>query len=140
MIDCTRRRLWPSLRPAATRRFRGSSRRAATAAASATSRLRRQRHRRHRRQHQPRRLRPLTEEEVFARKTVDQLNAEKPLDDVFFDLDKSELRDRRQARAAEGRDWMKKWTSVADHASKGTATRAAARSTTSRSATAAPPP
>src|SRR5579884_3120276 len=32
---------------------------------------------------------PLTEEEIFARKSVDELNAEHPLDDVFFDLDKS---------------------------------------------------
>src|SRR5215218_1222615 len=32
---------------------------------------------------------PLSEEEVFAGKTVDQLNAEKPLGDVFFDLDSS---------------------------------------------------
>src|SRR6185436_14113944 len=37
--------------------------------------------------------RPLTEEEIFARKSVDQLNAEKPLGDVFFDLDKSTVRD-----------------------------------------------
>src|SRR5437660_11631885 len=37
--------------------------------------------------------RPLSEEEIFARKSVDQLNAEKPLDDVFFELDKSEVRD-----------------------------------------------
>src|SRR5882762_8623553 len=37
--------------------------------------------------------RPLSEEEIFARKSVDQLNAEKPLDDVYFDLDKSEIRE-----------------------------------------------
>src|SRR5436309_16107796 len=37
--------------------------------------------------------RPLTEEEIFARKSVDQLNAERPLDDVYFDLDKFEIRD-----------------------------------------------
>ena len=42
--------------------------------------------------------RPLTEEEIFARKSVDQLNAERPLDDVYFDLDKSEIRD--DARAS----------------------------------------
>ena len=33
--------------------------------------------------------RALSEEEIFARKSVDQLNAEKPLDDVFFELDQS---------------------------------------------------
>ena len=37
--------------------------------------------------------RPLSEEEIFARKSVDQLNSERPLDDVFFDLDKSDIRD-----------------------------------------------
>src|SRR5262245_4404213 len=37
--------------------------------------------------------RPLTEEEIFARKSLDQLNAERPLDDVYFDLDKSEIRE-----------------------------------------------
>src|SRR6185436_713762 len=42
--------------------------------------------------------RPLTEEEIFARKSVDQLNAERPLDDVYFDLDKFEIRD--DARSA----------------------------------------
>ena len=36
---------------------------------------------------------PLTEEEIFARKSLDQLNAERPLDDVFFDLDQSSIRD-----------------------------------------------
>src|SRR5437764_7755938 len=36
--------------------------------------------------------RPLTEEEVFARKSVDQLNAEKPLSDVYFELDQSDIR------------------------------------------------
>src|SRR5438067_2128128 len=33
--------------------------------------------------------RALTEEEIFARKSVDDLNAERPLQDVFFDLDQS---------------------------------------------------
>src|SRR5947199_5979652 len=37
--------------------------------------------------------RPLSEEEIFARKSVEQLNAEHPLEDVFFDLDKSKLRE-----------------------------------------------
>src|SRR5438046_450811 len=37
--------------------------------------------------------RPLTEEEIFARKSVDQLNAEKPMDDVFFDLNEYSFRD-----------------------------------------------
>ena len=57
--------------------------------------------------------RPLTEEEIFARKSVDQLNAEKPLDDVFFDLDKSEFRDDARPALQKDADWLKKWGSVA---------------------------
>src|SRR5690242_12393630 len=56
--------------------------------------------------------RPLSEEEVFARKSVDQLNAEHPLDDVFFDLDKSEIRDDARSALQKDADWLKKWSSV----------------------------
>jgi peptidoglycan-associated lipoprotein len=55
---------------------------------------------------------PLTEEEIFARKSVDQLNAEHPLDDVFFDLDKSEIRDDARTPLQKDADWMKRWTST----------------------------
>jgi len=41
---------------------------------------------------------------------VDQLNAEKPLDDVFFDLDKSDLRDEARNALQKDADWMKRWT------------------------------
>ena len=57
--------------------------------------------------------RPLSEEEVFARKSVDQLNAEKPFDDVFFDLDKSSVREDAKPALQKDAEWMKKWTSVA---------------------------
>ena len=56
--------------------------------------------------------RPLTEEEIFARKSVDQLNAEKPMDDVFFDLDKSEVREDARPALQKDADWLKKWSSV----------------------------
>jgi peptidoglycan-associated lipoprotein len=52
---------------------------------------------------------PLSEEEVFARKSLDELNAEKPLGDVFFDLDKSDLKDEGRAALQKDADWMKKW-------------------------------
>jgi peptidoglycan-associated lipoprotein len=55
----------------------------------------------------------LTEEEVFARKSVDQLNAERPFDDVFFDLDKSSVREDAKPALQKDAEWMKKWTSVA---------------------------
>jgi peptidoglycan-associated lipoprotein len=55
---------------------------------------------------------PLTEEEIFNRKTVEQLNAERPLDDVYFDLDKSEIREDAKGRLQKDADWLKKWTST----------------------------
>jgi len=57
--------------------------------------------------------RPLTEEEIFARKSVADLNAEHVLDDVYFDLDKSELRPDTRAPLQKDADWLKKWTSTA---------------------------
>jgi len=56
--------------------------------------------------------RPLTEEEIFARKSVADLNAERPLDDVYFDLDKSEIREDAKGRLQKDADWLKKWTST----------------------------
>ena len=56
--------------------------------------------------------RALSDEEIFARKSVDQLNAEKPMDDVFFDLDKSNVRDDAKPALQKDADWMKKWSSV----------------------------
>ena len=55
---------------------------------------------------------PLTEEELFARKSLDQLNAERPLTDVFFDLDKSDIREGDRAALQRDSDWMKRWTST----------------------------
>jgi peptidoglycan-associated lipoprotein len=55
---------------------------------------------------------PLTEEQIFAQKSLDQLNAEKPLSDVFFDLDESSIRDDAKGLLQTNADWMKKWTST----------------------------
>ena len=55
---------------------------------------------------------PPTEEQLFARKSLDQLNLEKPLDDVFFDLDESTLRADAMAPLQKNANWMKKWTST----------------------------
>lgn len=57
--------------------------------------------------------RPLSEEEIFARKSVDQLNAERPMDDVFFDLDKSDVREDAKPALQKDADWLKKWGTVA---------------------------
>src|SRR6059036_3675406 len=56
--------------------------------------------------------RPLTEDEIFARKSVTELNAERPLGDVFFDLDKSEIRDDARTSLQKDADWLKRWTST----------------------------
>lgn len=54
----------------------------------------------------------LSEEEIFARKSLDQLNAEHPLDDVFFDLDESNIRADARASLQKDSDWLKRWTSA----------------------------
>ncbi|MGE3277419.1 MAG: peptidoglycan-associated lipoprotein Pal [Vicinamibacterales bacterium] len=55
---------------------------------------------------------PLSEEEIFARKSLEQLNSERPLTDVYFDLDQSSIRDDARAPLQADADWMKKWTST----------------------------
>jgi peptidoglycan-associated lipoprotein len=54
----------------------------------------------------------LTEEEIFARKSLDQLNSERPLGDVYFDLDESVIRDDARPILQKDADWMKRWTSA----------------------------
>jgi peptidoglycan-associated lipoprotein len=56
--------------------------------------------------------RALTEDEVFARKTVEQLNAEMPLGDVMFDLDQSTVRDDQRAALQRNADFLRRWPSV----------------------------
>jgi peptidoglycan-associated lipoprotein len=56
--------------------------------------------------------RALTDEEVFSRKSLDQLNAERPLGDAFFDYDKAEIRAESRAALQKNADFMKKWQSV----------------------------
>ncbi|HKY20995.1 MAG TPA: OmpA family protein [Vicinamibacterales bacterium] len=55
---------------------------------------------------------PLTDDQIFSKKTVDQLNAEHPLGDVFFDLDSATLRDDGRAAASKNADYLKRWPSV----------------------------
>ncbi len=54
----------------------------------------------------------LTEDEIFAKKTVDELNAENNLGDVYFDYDKSVVRDDAKAPLQKNADWLKRWASV----------------------------
>jgi peptidoglycan-associated lipoprotein len=60
----------------------------------------------------PRAPAPLTEDQIFSGKTLDQLNAEKPLTDVFFEYDKAELKDEGRTALQKDADWLKKWAAV----------------------------
>jgi peptidoglycan-associated lipoprotein len=53
-----------------------------------------------------------TEDEIFAGKTLDQLNAEKPLGDAFFNLDEQTIRDDAKPVLQKDADWMKRWAST----------------------------
>jgi len=54
----------------------------------------------------------LTEEEIFARKTLEELNAERPLGDAFFDYDQSTIRDDARAVLQQNAEWLRRWTST----------------------------
>lgn len=56
--------------------------------------------------------RPPTEDEIFSRKSLDELNREKPLSEVFFDYDKAEIRDEARATLQRNADFLKRWTST----------------------------
>lgn len=67
-----------------------------------------------------------TEDEIFASKSLDDLNREKPLGDVFFALDEFQLDDAARPVLQKDADWLKRWTStkimIEGHAdSRGTA-------------------
>lgn len=55
---------------------------------------------------------PLSEEELFARKTLDQLNAEMPLGDVLFDYDMSTVRDDARPILQKNADYLRRWPST----------------------------
>ena len=54
----------------------------------------------------------LTEDELFARKTLEELNAERPLGAAFFDLDQSTIRDDARALLQKNAEWMRRWPST----------------------------
>ncbi len=56
--------------------------------------------------------RALSEDEVFSRKTVNELNAEMPLGDVSFDYDMALVRDDQRAILQKNADYLRRWTSV----------------------------
>jgi peptidoglycan-associated lipoprotein len=56
--------------------------------------------------------RPLTDDEIFARKSIDDLNRERPLGDAYFDYDQSTLRDDARSALKRDADWLTRWPSV----------------------------
>jgi peptidoglycan-associated lipoprotein len=70
--------------------------------------------------------RPLTEDEIFARKSLADLNNDKPLADAFFVLDSAQVGDDSKSALQKDAEWMKRWAGtkvmVEGHAdSRGTA-------------------
>ncbi|MEP6782429.1 MAG: peptidoglycan-associated lipoprotein Pal [Acidobacteriota bacterium] len=55
--------------------------------------------------------RTLTEDELYAQKSLAQLNAEKPLGDVFFALDESTIKDEGKAALTADATWLKRYSS-----------------------------
>ena len=60
----------------------------------------------------PQTQKPLTEDEIFAKKTVEQLNAEMPLGDVTFDYDEFAIREDQRPILQKNADYLRRWTSV----------------------------
>lgn len=56
--------------------------------------------------------RPLSEEEIFSRKTLDELNAEMPLGDVFFEYDQATIRDDARGVLQKNAEYLKRWAST----------------------------
>jgi len=54
----------------------------------------------------------LTEDQIFQRKSLEELNAERPLNDVLFDYDQSVIRDEARPLLQKNGDWLKRWTST----------------------------
>lgn len=54
----------------------------------------------------------LSEDEIFAQKSLAQLNNERPLADVFFELDNAAIRDSDKAALATNATWLKRWANT----------------------------
>ena len=53
-----------------------------------------------------------TEDEIFAKKTLAQLNDEKPLADVYFQYDSTDLSEEGRASLQKNLQWLNRWTST----------------------------
>ena len=52
---------------------------------------------------------PLTEADLFRRKSLDEINAEHPLSDAFFDYNQDTLRDDARQALQQDVQWLSKW-------------------------------
>ena len=53
-----------------------------------------------------------TEDEIFAKKTLDDLNRERPLSDVFFDYDVADLSEATRAALQKNAEYLTRWPST----------------------------
>jgi peptidoglycan-associated lipoprotein len=53
-----------------------------------------------------------SEDEIFARLSLDQLNAQRPLGTAYFDLDSAEIRDDARPVLQRNAEWLKRWPST----------------------------
>ena len=56
--------------------------------------------------------RALTEDEIYAQMSLADLNAKRPLADVYFDLDESSIKDEAKASLTANATWLKRFTSA----------------------------
>jgi peptidoglycan-associated lipoprotein len=56
--------------------------------------------------------RALTEDEIFAQMSLADLNAKRPLTDVYFDLDESTIKDDAKASLSTNATWLKRYTAT----------------------------
>lgn len=55
---------------------------------------------------------PPTEDEIFAKKTLDDLNRERPLGDVFFDYDSVDIKADGRSTLQKNFEYLKRWSST----------------------------
>ena len=55
---------------------------------------------------------PLSEEEIFSRMTLDELNAKRPLGDVFFDYDSVQIKPEARTTLQTNVEYLKRWAST----------------------------
>ncbi|MEO7156010.1 MAG: OmpA family protein [Vicinamibacterales bacterium] len=54
----------------------------------------------------------LSEDEIFARKTLEELNAERPLADALFDYDQWQVREDARSGLQKNAEWLRRWPST----------------------------